>query len=942
MIVGRAAHLRALDDALAEARAGIARVLILDGDAGSGKSTLLDHALTDASADMLVLTVSGHVAESDLPYAGLHQLLAPLVDAIDTLPEPQRHALAHALALEPGPPAGQLATASAVLRLITSRAEIQPVVIIADDFQWLDPSTRQTLVFVARRIDADAVAVLLARRDDGLTELDSIGVSLTVGPMTAGEARELLRREYPDLSSMVAGRIIERAAGMPLALKEMAAELTVGQRTAHEPLPSRLPIGGFIERLYQARLAKLDDDARMALLIAAFEDLEPADLVRALSRRGLDVTALDAAERSRLVRMEDGRCVFAHATVRAAIQDAATSLESGLAQEALAACFRDDVARFARYVQGSTSTPPEEITVALDAAARQALDLGGFAEAAFTWEAASVRVDHEDDRRRYRSAAVDAYVRAGLGPPALALLQRLVDDAPDDAPDTALARWQHLRVMTSMWSRGAPPPDHDDLAVLGKRLLADDESVDLGIDLLMALTWCYLIWGDYRAGKRLVDGVRSARPAASLAVGHRLQCEIIDVMVGESTPDRFLLTDWVATLPDEALRDPAMPVGFAGLTLGRLDDIDGCARVAQRYREVLQAQGSFAAQFSTAALMAMVHERRGEWDRAALEYAGSTRFVSDSDFTAPYPYMALRHAYLLAAQGKHDECADLRERARVYSRTSSPALEHLDACAEGLLHLVGGRYSEAADALAVAAAVEVRMGARVIGYTTRFQDQFEALWRLGRAPEMAAELDDYEAQAGRTGHATGLSIAARCRALLAGPGDMDDAFERVLRLQADAPSVFETARTYLYWGVRLRRARRKGDARLRLLEAERIFERLDAVGWLVTTRSELAACGQRRASVTSGAALGPLSSLTPREFEVAQAVADGATNPEAAERLFISQRTVEYHLSSVYRKLDVTDRRRLAAMFEVPAQRRSESTHDDQRQPARGAHVDRA
>ena len=912
MLIGREAHTRVLHDAFARAREGKASVTVLHGDAGSGKSALLADVV-HSSAGAMVLSASGHAAESDLPYAGLHQLLAPLSQAMGALPEPQRQALARALALESGPPGDQLATASAVLRLITDQAENQAILVIADDFQWLDPSTKQVLVFVARRIDADAVAVLLAQRGDLGEDLSGIGEPVQVGPMHNDEARELLRREYPDLSSMVANKVIERAAGLPLALIEIPAELSVGQRAARMPLPSKFPVGVFIERLYQARLDSLVDASRIALLTASFEDLEPPDLVRALANVDVGVSALDPVERNQLIRIEDGRCVFIHPTVRGAIQNAASSLEMLRAHEALAACFVTDPARYALYVQGCTSVADEDVALALDAAARQAQDQGGFAEAANAWEAASARTGLDADRRAFRAQAVGCYLRSGSGRQALSLLTVMIENAKDDLER---AQWLCTSVVATMWVEGEPPADAEKLVEFGAGLLArDSEHVQRGLDLMMALASCQFTWGAFAAGKAIVDDVRRFVPPEDLPIGHRLTCENLDIMVAAPGAGAFLRTNWIDDILPEHMADPAVPVGFSGVALGWLDDLEACDRVARRCREMTGAHtGLAAAKLSIGSMSVIAMDCAGEWDRAALEYANAERFAIDGDFAAPYPYIALRRAYLLAAQGRSTECHELRRRAAAGVRRLSPALRHLDACVRGLLELTLGNYARAGETLEEAAAIERQMGTIMSGLTSRFVDQFEARWHVGGAEDLEPRLEEFSVLALSMDHPTMMATAARCRALLADPADLDARFEEVVGLESRSPHAFESARTQYLWGLRLRRARRKGDARMHLLRAEQAFGRLDAVGWLVQTRSELAACGERRAAGISASA-GPLSALTPREFEVAKAVADGASNPEAAERLFISQRTVEYHLSSVYRKLGVGDRRSLVPFF---------------------------
>lgn len=911
MIVGREAQVRALRDALEKARQSTASVTVLHGEAGVGKSALVADAVGSRD-DLLVLSASGHLAESDLPYAGLHQLLAPLTPEIAHLPEPQRRALSQALALESGPPADQMATASAVLRLLTDQAENHPIVVVADDFQWLDQSTRQVLVFVARRIEADAVAMFLAQRGELSDELRAIGVQLHLGPMPENEARQLLRIEYPDLSHIVASKVMQRAAGLPLALKEIPAELSADQRVAKKPLPSKFPVGASVERLYQARLDRLDDDSRIALLIASYEDLEPANLTRALAGAGLDLSALDGAERNHLVDLVDGRCVFIHPTVRGAVQIAATSYELVRASEALAACFTEDPSRYALYVQGCDSVLDDDVVRALRAAALQAQDRGGFIEAGNAWEAAAAR-SSDDSRREHLAQAVGCYLRSGAGRSALPLLTTLIDSAPDEIEH---ARWLCLWVVTTMWVEGEPPEDMPKLVERGIGLLdGDGGRLTQGRDLLMALASCQFTWGAFAAGKAITDEVRRVIPADQLPIGHRLTCANLDLMSGHVEEAAYLRTSWIDDILPEHMADPAVPVGFSGVALGWLDDLEACSRIALRCREMTRAHsGLVATKLAIGSMSVIAMERAGQWDRAALEYANAEQFAIDGDFVAPYPYIVLRRAYLLAARGRAEECHELRRRAHDSVGRRSLALDHLDACVRGMLQLTQGDYSQAVSTLEEAEDIERRAGTLMSSLTSRFVDQFEAAWHVGRAEELESRLIEFNAIAERLDHPTMMATGERCRALLAAPADLDAAFGQVVRLEARSPYVFEAARTQLLWGMRARRARRKGDARPHLLAAEQAFMDLGATGWVDKARSELAACGERRATDAEHTA-GPLARLTPREFEVAKAVADGASNSEAAERLFISQRTVEFHLSSVYRKLEVGDRRSLTPFF---------------------------
>lgn len=912
-MIGRDAQQRALDGALSQAAAGRAATIVVEGAPGIGKTSLLDFAATRRPAGSLILRASGHRAEAELPYAGLHQLISPVVGWLDDLPPPQAAALARALALETGAPGDRLAIASALLGLITQAAAQRVVVVIVDDFGCLDPSTKQALVFVARRVDADAVAILLGARTGTAPELDGLGAHLRVGALSEPEARELLRLHFPDLGAAVSARIVQQAAGIPLALLQIPAELDAEQRAGRAALPMTLPVGAFIESLYASRLDALADRGRLALLVASFEDLDATTFTRAMADCELGPDDLEASERMGLVRVEEGRCVFTHPTVRVAIQDVATSGELARAHEALARCFIDDPGRYALHIQGRGVDDDAEVAEALVAAARQAAQRSGLTEASAFWEAAARRTPAGPARRALLSRAVCGFVRAGAGPRALSGLAELVDEAGDDAER---CHWQALAVVTSLWTEGALPEGAEALASMAVELTGRqaDADAEAGAELFMALAMSWHIWGDYRAAKKLAGQVRALRPRSTLSIGQLLMCDILDVMSGEPGAGTVLRSGWAEELSDDALGDPSIPGVFAAMTLLWLDEVDACERVARRYRSLFAIDGNVAAaRLSSRSLMARVWERRGDWDRAALEYASAQMAAIDSDFTAPYPSVTLRFAGLRAMQGRAEECLDLIARALATARQPSPSIDHLAACARGMLHLACGRYREAAEVLGGAAASERDHGTMVVGYSSRFVDQFEALWHLGRTDEMVAELSAFEAAAERSGYLTAHASVSRCRALLAPVDGFDEDFDRAVAGFEQATQAFEVARTYLLWGLRLRRGRRKRDARLQLLEAYRRFESLGAGTWLDLCRSELAACGERRIADLDVA--GPLATLTPREFEIAQVAVTGASNAAVAERLFISQRTVEYHLSNVYRKVEVANRQGLSALF---------------------------
>lgn len=911
--VGRAAEVRRIQHALARAAEGASQVLVLSGAVGAGKTALLGLAAASAPGGALVLRASGHEAETGIPYAGVHQLLWPLRDDVERLPEDHRAQLSRALAFASGGPPDALTVAGALLALVTRLAESRPVVITVDDAQWLDESSRQALIFTARRLDADAVCLVFGVRPEGEADVTGVGSLVEVGPLSDCDARKVLRERYRDLSSFVADRVIERAAGLPLLLAEIPAELTAGQRSGAEPLPSAFPVGRSVGRLYGRRLEALDRDARMALLLASFDPLDHRLLREALSRSSLSAAAFEPAERSGLVRLADGVCEFAHPTVRFAVRSGATARELSEAHTVLAAVFEDDPGRYAFHLRRTGSAEDATLVPAFVAAAEQAAARGGAVEAANAWEAAARLTGAEADRRRYRAEAARGFMRAGAGPQAEAVLRELIAEAPGEA---ASARWRQALAVVRMWTECVPPPDGEELRRLGSRLLegSGPGEAATGTELLVALAHCHQAAGDYRAAGAVTELIRRRVPESALTLEQRLCCDMVAVMTGAG--GRLLRSDWVDRFDWGRSFDPDVPVGMFGTVLGWIDEVATGERVLERCRAAAErAPGGVVAQVTVGAMSAMLLQHTGQWPRALLEFAACERTALDSDFLAPYPFIALRRAYLLAAQGKAEECDELRARAAAIAPHWTPAYRHLDGCAEGLLRLASGEPAEAARVLEEAGRVEAEMGVIVSGYTSRFPDLFEARWWLDGAATMRGPLEEFASAAERMAHPTMAATAARCRALLAEPAGLDEAFAAALALHRRSPVVFEEARTRLLWGQRLRRARRKADARKQLRAAETVFDRLDAVAWAERARSELAACGERRAR-PEDAPHRPITRLTPREFEVAREVAAGATNSEAAGRLFVSKRTVEYHLSNAYRKLGVTDRRRLAELFE--------------------------
>ncbi|MDT0202747.1 AAA family ATPase [Nocardioides sp. AE5] len=899
VLIGRETQLRALARVSADACNGRARTALVHGVAGSGKTTLLKAVIDSAAGSMRTIQISGHPAEQDLPLAAVHQLLHRAGAAEMTM----------------GGGRDPLRDASALLSLLTSMAREKPLLLVVDDAQWLDQASLRALIFVGRRLDADAVCLLFAMRPTAGWPFET-DLQVEVGPLTMNESRRLLREAFPDISHRVAERIATASHGTPLVLHEVPRELTESQRAGTEPLPAELPLGRALDRMFSHRLAALPDRTRLAMLAAAFDTLKVATYRSVLSDLGCTLDDLDRAERAGLVRVLDGACEFHHPLVSAAIRSTATGRELAAVHRALAAAAHDDPVRRAHHLRKDPDAEPQILYEALRVGARTAEAAHSHAEAANLWQNAAEVAPDADAARALHREAVRCLARAGAGAEARELIVELLTEAKDDVERAGL-----LRELTtvSLWTRTVGPSHQNETEEFGTTLLHATEPPRraAGIDLLTTVATAALAAGDYRRARR-VGRILLDQGGAELSLEQRLLSDVTAVMAGEPDGGSILRgTPWVADYPWRQVADPSTSSGFITVVLGWLGEFELLREVIERCRAAIHEHGTSASGIYIMGSMTPSHERHlGRWDRALLEFEALQRIVIDTDFSAPYPFIALRHAHLLASRGDREGCRELQLRAREQAPTWAPHLAHLDHAVSGLLALSHRDFEEALTHLTEAGRIETEIGLAPSGYLSRFPDAFEAAWRLGQEDRLLPELKVFETSMRAIRHPGMEGLALRCRALDAPVEDMDQLFEQSVALLAREPDGFEVARTRLLWGERLRRARRKADAHLTLAPAQEAFTRLGATRWADQCSSELAACGIRRVQAPE-VGDGLAGRLTPREFEVAREVATGVTNAVAAQRLFISERTVEFHLSSVFRKLDITGREELASVLDT-------------------------
>ena len=920
MLLGRQHELTHIEGLLSGAKDGTSAALLLHGEPGIGKSALLRAASEQATGlGFVVLRARGYESESDIPFAGLLELLTPLLALRDKIPEVQARALSSALALEPPTPFDRFAVPAGMLSLLAAAAEEQPYLVIADDAQWLDDASRDALIFTARRLGAEGVVLLCAARVTDPapgTVLEAFtGVeALAISGLDDATASELLRREAPHrVADDVASDLIATAHGNPLALTEIPRGLSADQLAGREPLTGPVAAGERIQQAFARQLADLPEATHEALLIAASMQTGRHDLfVIALDKRGLPADALDPAISARLIAI-DGRIDFFHPLLRSAIYHAADPVQRRSVHATLAS-LPGAPARRAWHLAAAADAPDEEVAAALEVAAGEARARGGVTAGARAFErAASLSTDDEARARRLLEAASD-FAQGGLVDHALDLVSSAQELVPGGALVTEVVR---VRGRVEM-RRGAPGVAHALLATEADRIEADNPGAAAA--LLVEAAVAHMMTGDMEA---LVDTGDRAR--ALLPAGENPVIEVLaSVLVGEAH----------AALGHEdeadALLDPAMPfltgehvlavpselIGMAGQCAIWYERWDRATAVLDHL--VTTARESAAINHLIYPLTAhsVLDFRRGRWG-AALADAGEAERLARETGAKPLLTFALSVlAHVEAGMGRREDArAHAREAVHLGELLGGDAITTYGLNALGFDALGAGEPEIASEFYDRAHRIATRLHTQR-GVVQFGADRVEALARLGRTDEAFQALEQFADTPGG-GH-WALGALARCRGILADK-DAESHFQTALTHHQQDGQPFEQARTQLAYGERLRRDRRRSDAREQLSEALEAFERLGAAPWADRTRVELRATGgaaaEGDAAEKSAVAAAGLEELTAHELQIARLVAYGMTNREVAAKLFLSPKTIEYHLSQIYRKLDLRSRTQLASLM---------------------------
>ncbi len=893
------------------ARDGRSAALLVHGEAGMGKTTLLRDA-ADSARGLRVVRARGIESESHLPFAALSELLAPLLDLREEIPPVQATALGGALALEAAPVTDRFAVAAGVLSLLGAAAERQPVLAIADDLQWLDEASREALVFAARRLDAEGVVMLFGLRDGEGLDAGSLGLdALHLDGLDEASARALLTAETNGFAPAVIDQLVATSGGNPLALREIPRGLTADQRAGRDLALTPLRPGDTLERAFRRRVEALPEATRGALLVAACAETVRADVIAgALANAGLPPDALEPAEAAGLLALRGREVEFDHPLVRAAVYHDGSPAERRDAHSALATAFPERSAERAWHLAAACSMPDAGVAQMLMDAAGDARGRAAFAAAARGFARAGELHTDDDECARALLEAAGAATIAGELPRAFELAERgarLAADPLLQADLRAMAARTQMRL-------GDPLRAGQALVREAERIEGLDRVRAGGFLLESAVT--HMIDGTLRAMAATAQRVHTV--TAGQAPGLDFLATLLTaealLALGETAEgDALLEACEPVLLGDEPVLGPPEVLGMAAHSSLWSERFDRAEAIFDRLVGSLRDVGAAGALVYPLAARSHLDFRLGRWP-AAL--AGADEAVTLGRETRQESLLA--HALGALAEveaglGRADAAREhATESVALCQAQGAPATAIYGAQAHALLELGLGNLEAAREhGLAAERAFRETEGDEP-GVARYAPDLIEALWRLGAHDEVPERLDDLARQAEKPLHTWTQAVVERLRGLMAPDDEVDAHFARALEFHALTRQPFETARTQLLHGERLRRAKRRADARTPLGAALGVFERLGAEPWAERARAELRATGGPTGSAAPAIAT---DELTAQELQIALQVAQGRTNREVAAALFLSAKTIEYHLGSIYRKLGIRRRGELAAVL---------------------------
>jgi DNA-binding CsgD family transcriptional regulator len=894
---GRRRECSDLDRLLANVRAGQSRVLVLRGESGVGKSALLRYLIGQASG-CRIARAAGVESEVELAFAGLHQLCSTLLDRLERVPPPQRKAIEVVFGLSDGEAPDSFLVGLAVLSLVAAVAEERPLLCVVDDAQWIDRDSVRTLAFVARRLQATPAGVVFATRErvDELRHLPG----LEMQGVSSEDARALLNMRVPwKVHERIRDRIVAESRGNPRALLELPSDFLTTELAGGFGLLGAQSLTGQIEDSFVRRFETLPEDARRLLVIAAAEPGgDPLLLWRAAARLRIQPSAAEPAEANGWLTIDD-QVMFRHPLVRSAVYHSATTQDRRRVHLALAEETDPDIDADRRvwHLAAAAEAPDEHAAAELERCVHRAQARGGFAAAA-AFHQMAVTLTEDPSRRTHRAlVAAQASLQAGEFDAALRLATT-AEAGPLDEPQRALVDLvrAHVAYVSSL---GGDAPS----------LLLDTARRLKPFDLELARDTYLTAWGaTCLAGRRAKEGllseicrdVRALPPGSASPRPTELLLDGLVLMTTEghaaATPALERAVQALVDIgPDEVLH-----WGWMAMSAGALVwDFESICAISARHVRLVRDAGALAALPSALTNLALSAAWTGD-------FASTTSLIAEISSTAAIagrpvvPYASIR---LRALQGDEAQVtAPVTSAPEIAAASGHGMVVDWAYWAAAVLFNSLARYEEAASA-----AQQAISGAA----------NWWALWVLPELVEAAARSRNAElatdafARLAATTEPCGTDFAtgiqARCQALLSNGQTAEDlhchAIERLGRTQLRP----ELARAHLLYGEWLRRENRRVDAREQLRTAHQMFVAMGMDAFAQRSLRELLALGDkvRRGSVAT------FESLTAQERQIAKLANDGLSNSEIGARLFLSPRTVEWHLRNVFAKLEIRSRREL-------------------------------
>jgi DNA-binding CsgD family transcriptional regulator len=909
MLLGRTAECARIDRLLSDAIGGTGGAVLVMGDPGIGKTALLRYAV-DRAEKMAVLSARGIELEAEVAFAGLLELLRPALHLVGDLPERQAAALRGALALGPAAEQDRLTIGAATLSILAARAEAESLLVVVDDAHWLDDSSTAALLFAARRLVADPILMLIALRPGEKPALETVGLpKLSLDGLDRQAATALMTRHAGRaVPRGIADRLFRATAGNPLALEELAGQAPkLGVDLLNDPLP----VGTSVEQAFLRQADALSASARRLLVVAAAVDAGELGIIKYVAARlSLDAENLEEAERAKLVEIKRGSVEFRHPILRSAVYHACSPPELRAIHGAIADALTEHRARDRRawHLAAAAFGPDDNAAAELEDVAHRARRRSAYAAAASAFDRAARLSTQDDSRARRLFLAAENSWLAGAGERTLALLDELLVIGSDEGLRADTMRLRGHAVM-----RIGPAMDgHDILVEAASRV----QSIDPNRAVIMLAEAADACVYAGRAETMLQTG-RKAWSALSDRAGDRekvfanlaLGTALIYNGQGAEGTEHVRAAIEIIDRSDALGEDPHL-LSWAAVGPLWLREVEAGRKLFGRAIEAARAQGTIGALPFALWVAARDAATSDRWALAEAQYDEAIRIAEETGQLEQRCAALAGLACVEARRGKEEQCrAHADEALYLSERLGLVFFQVWSLGALADLELGGGQPSEALKHLEEKEEVlsELRIADADISPAPELVEVHVRSDRHSEAEDVAAA---YIRRAEEKGQPWALARAARCRGLLADVETFEARFLEALDYHASTPDTFEEGRTRLCFGERLRRAKRRVRAREELRSALAIFDELGAEPWAERAHAELVATGEvaRRRDEST------IYSLTPQEVQVAMVLSEGKTTREAAAQLFLSPKTIEYHLRNAYRKLGVNSR---DALFEL-------------------------